>query len=35
MEIKDLKKALAGVGVAGLMAGVGLFTPGCVDAGSG
>ena len=35
MEIKDLKKTLANVGIAGLIAGVGLFSPGTVSAGSG
>ena len=35
MDIKELKKALAGVGIAGLIAGVGLVSPGNVHAGSG
>ncbi|MEN8141739.1 MAG: SbtA family thio(seleno)oxazole RiPP natural product precursor [Thermodesulfobacteriota bacterium] len=35
MEIKELKKSLAGMGIAGLIAGVGLFNPACVNAGSG
>ncbi len=35
MELKELKKTLASLGIAGLIAGVGIATPGCGNAGSG